>query len=109
MRFNTAKFRVLQSGQGNPRYVYSLGGDLLGSNSAGKDLKVLVDKKLHIASSVCLQPRRSVVSWETSREREVIVPLYSVLMRSFLKYCVQSWGPQHEKNVELLEWVQRMT
>lgn len=49
MRFNTAKFRVLQSGQGNPRYVYSLGGDVLGSNSAGKDLKVLVDGELDMS------------------------------------------------------------
>ena len=37
------------------------------------------------------------------RERDVIVSLYSVLVRSHLEYFIQAWGPQYRKDVELFE------
>jgi len=82
------------------------------TDDVGKDLGVLVDKKLNVSQQSALAGQKAdralgcIKSSVASRAREGVL-LCSALIRPHLEPCIQLWGLQHKKDVDLLEGVQR--
>uniref|UniRef100_A0A803THV8 Reverse transcriptase domain-containing protein n=1 Tax=Anolis carolinensis TaxID=28377 RepID=A0A803THV8_ANOCA len=113
MKFNRDKCKILHFGRKNEMQRYRMGDAWLDSSTCEKDLGDLVDNKLNMsqqcdaaakkANGILACINRSIVS----RSREVMLPLYSALVRPHLEYCVQFWAPQLKEDVDKLECVWR--
>ncbi|CAM4650931.1 unnamed protein product [Lepidochelys kempii] len=113
MKFNSEKCKVMHLGINNKSFSYKLGTHQLEVMEGEKDLGVLVDHRmttsrqcdlaLKKANAVLGCTRRGI----SSRNKEVLVPLYKALVRPHLEYCVHFWSPMFKKDEFKLEQVQR--
>ena len=79
-------------------HQYRLEDDLLERSSAERDLSVLVDVELAVSQQCALVAKAAngilgcTKKSMASRSREMILPLYSALVRPYLECCVQFWA-----------------
>ncbi|KAF7244350.1 Dedicator of cytokinesis protein 7 [Varanus komodoensis] len=111
--FRVDKCKVLHLGHRNRCHKYSLGDKWLESSTCERDLGVLVDCRLNMSQQCDAVVKRAnstlgcIARSVASRSREVLLPLYTILVCPQLEYCVQFWAPHYRKDISRLESVQR--
>uniref|UniRef100_A0A8C5LQR4 Reverse transcriptase domain-containing protein n=1 Tax=Leptobrachium leishanense TaxID=445787 RepID=A0A8C5LQR4_9ANUR len=127
LSFNVDKCKIMHLGRKNPRAEYRIFDTVLTSTSEERDLGVIISEDLRV-SSQCNRAAGNagrmlgnsgrmlgnagrmlgcVGTGISSRKREVLMPLYRALVRPHLEYCVQYWRPYLQKDIDILERVQR--
>ncbi|KAM3675663.1 triadin isoform 16-T16 [Ammospiza maritima maritima] len=111
MKFNNAKCEVLHLVWRSPKNSFRLGREWKETRAGETDLGP-VHENLDMTQQCVLEVKKAVCilgcikSSVASTSKEVILSLYSALVRPQLEYCVQDWEPEHKKDVDMLEQVQ---
>ena len=80
-------------------HQHRLGADLLESCSVERGRGALWDDKLALSQQCALAAKKAngilgcIKQSMASRSREVLLPLFSALMRPHLQYCIRFWAP----------------
>ncbi|CAM4552817.1 unnamed protein product [Caretta caretta] len=113
MKFNSAKYKVMHLGINNKFFCYKLGTHQLEVREEEKDLGVLVDHRMTMSRQCDIAVKKAnavlgcIRRGISSRDKEVLVPLYKALVRPHLEYYVQFWSSVFKKDEFKLEQVQR--
>ncbi len=113
MSFNVDKCQVFQVGTRNKKLDFELRGVKLKSVQCTKDQVVKIASNLNF-SQQCVNAAKKAnrilgfIKINFSfKNKDVILPLYTSLVRPHLEYAVQFWSPHHVKDIVKLEGVQR--
>ena len=108
---------MLHLGKNNPNYDYTIKHNdtvqPLKETTAEKDLGVIVDPLLDFDQHITAQVKKArgiaamILRSITSRDSDILVPLFTALVRPNLEYANVVWSPYMRKDIDRIERVQR--
>ena len=113
MLLNFGKFKCIHIGHGNMDEEYKMGDAVLCRTTQKKDLgiKFSADMKVLEQCGIAVSKGNQIVGvirrTITYKENQLIVPMYKVIVRSYLEYCIQAWRPYRKNDIDKLERIQR--
>jgi hypothetical protein len=113
MEFNREKCKVMHFGKRNPKHRCHMGDHVLSSTEEEKDVGVTVTSNLKPAAHCARAARTATLVLSqigrsfTYRDKNIFIKLYTRYVRPHLEFASQAWSPWHQKDIEVLERVQK--
>jgi ribonuclease P/MRP protein subunit RPP40 len=113
MRFNVDKCKIMHTGRTNPKFSYTLNGTPLSITTEERDLGVIITDNLKpsqqcaVAASKGNQILGQIRRGFTCYDKDTMVAIYKQYVRPHLEYAIQAWCPWTQKDIKVLEAVQK--
>ena len=113
MEFNVGKCKVMHVGCKNPRLEYTMNGKKLEQVEEEKDLGVWTQSNLKPSLQCAKAAQAANVALGLLlrsfhyRSKTTLIPLYKTFVRSRMEHAVAAWSPWLERDVDVLERVQK--
>ena len=111
--FNTDKCKILHIGSSNPCHQYTMNGKKLGKVDEEKDLGVIIDSELKFHKQTAAAVKKANMKLGMIKksfaclDENVMLPLYTSLVRSHLEYGNLVWGPHYKGDSIAVERLQK--
>jgi hypothetical protein len=113
MCFNVDKCKIIHTGAKNRQFEYTINGKNLEAVKNERDLGVIIQSNLK-PSMHCAEIARKangvlgrLLRSFHYRDRHIYIQLYKQYVRCHLEYCSPAWSPWQQKDIDVLERVQR--
>ena len=115
MLFNFGKCKCLHTWSGNTGTNYEMGGTILSKTMQEKELGVTMNANMKVSEQCRIAASkgnqvlgiiRRNITHLYYKENNLIVPLYTAIVRPHLEYCIQACSPYLRKDIDRLEKIQ---